>query len=206
MGTSKTRQLGVFMTAVDEAAFFRALQTRFPAIRCIDVSQQPHSATPRYQTDIAECAGRLVTFVDSNLISESTFHARYVVRHPGGEQWIYAMVGSGLISLLRGVRANYAPDCLLNGELRASIPAADSAFAAFADLAFDTAEQAHKVYAVDRASGETERRAERKLIAWPDAAARFNGNDGRYLTNHTEAWFVARAASQTGRKTPATGS
>src|SRR6476660_7015081 len=81
MGTSKTRQLGVFMTAIDEAAFFRALQARLPAIRCIDVSQQTHSATPRYQTDIAECAGRLVTFVDSNLISESTFHARYVVRH-----------------------------------------------------------------------------------------------------------------------------
>jgi hypothetical protein len=51
------------------------------------------------------------------------------------------------------------------------------------------------VYAVDRASGETARRAERKLIAWPDAAARFDGIDGRYLTNHTEAWFVARAAN-----------
>ncbi|WP_424624994.1 hypothetical protein [Achromobacter marplatensis] len=194
MGTIKTRQLGVFMTADDEVAFFNALHTRLPAIRCIDVSQQTHTATPVYGTDISACAGRLVTLVDSDLVPESDFHARYVVRHPGGDHWIYAIVGRGLINLLRAAPANYAPDCLLNGELRATIPASDTETAALADIAFDTAAQAHKVYGLDLVNGETARRAERKLIAWPDAAARFNGSDGRYLTNHTEAWFVARAA------------
>lgn len=121
----------LFMTSVDEAEFADALMRARPSIRFINMQEQPDVERPGYRTRIEACEGVHVTLVDSSIISEEDFHNRYVKRHPSGKGWIYALVGSGLVSLLRSRAADFLPDSLLNGELRASIPAGDENTEAF---------------------------------------------------------------------------
>ncbi|MHC9042964.1 hypothetical protein ACYX8G_00170 [Microbacterium saperdae] len=111
-----------------------------------------------------------------------------MVRHPSGRGWVYAIVGSGLASL---VRSRSEDDSLRNGEVRASVPTGDA----------DTAEYIREltnlvraggtgVFAVDPLTGDTARRAERNFVAWPDAASRFGARAAPLLTNGPTAWFT----------------
>lgn len=120
---SKLHRLCVFMTPADEAQFSDALRTGLPAVRFVDATQQPATAAPTFRDSLGECAGPHVTLVDTSIISESMFHRDYVVPHPSGRGWVYAIVGAGLASL---VRSRSEDDGLRNGELRASVPAGDT--------------------------------------------------------------------------------
>lgn len=185
----------LFMTAVDEDEFAGALLKVRPSIRFINMQEQPDNDRPRYRDRIDECEGFHVTIVDASIISEDDFHDRYVKRHPSGKGWIYALVGSGLVSLLRSRAAGFLQDALLNGELRASIPAGDEDTGEFVAIVLREAKaRGEKVVSIDAATGQRGTRADRKFIAWPDAARKFDGLDGAYLANGAQALFVPKGA------------
>lgn len=191
MADSKVIQQCLFMTSVDEAEFAGALRKARPSVRFINMQEQPDLEQPGYKNRIDVCGGVHVTIVDSSIISEADFHNRYVKRHPSGKGWIYALVGSGLVSLLRSRAADFLPDSLLNGELRASIPADDEDTEAFVAIVLREAKaRAEKLVTIDAATGQRGTRVDRKFIAWPDAARRFDGVNGAYLANGAHALFV----------------
>lgn len=185
------------MTSVDEAEFAGALMRARPSIRFINMQEQPDVERPGYRNRIEACEGVHVTIVDSSIISEEDFHKRYVKSHPSGKGWIYALVGSGLVSLLRSRAAGFLPDSILNGELRASIPAGDENTEAFVAIVLREAKaRAEKLVSVDVATGQRGTRVDRKFIAWPDAARRFDGVNGAYLANGAHALFVPKGVGK----------
>ncbi|GGM53908.1 hypothetical protein GCM10010489_26970 [Microbacterium saperdae] len=185
---SKLHRLCVFMTPADEARFSDAVRTSLPAVRFVDASQQPETPLPTFRSSLSECAGPHVTLVDTSIISESTFHRDYVVRHPSGRGWVYAIVGSGLASL---VRSRSEDDSLRNGEVRASVPTEDARTAEYIrELTNLVRAGGTGVFAVDPLTGDTARRAERNFVAWPDAASRFGARAAPSLTNGPTAWFT----------------
>lgn len=185
------------MTAVDEDEFAGALLKARPSIRFINMQEQPGNDRPRYRDRIDECEGAHVTIVDSSIIAEEDFHNRYVKPHPSGKGWIYALVGSGLVSLLRSRAAGFLQDAMLNGELRASIPAGDEKTGEFVAIVLREAKaRAEMVVSIDAATGQRGTRADRKFIAWPDAARKFDGLNGAYLANGAQALFVPKAAGK----------
>lgn len=185
------------MTSADEAEFAAALMKARPSIRFINMQEQPDVERPGYTTRIEACEGVHVTIVDSSIISEEDFHNRYVKRHPSGKGWIYALVGSGLVSLLRSRAADFLSDSLLNGELRASIPADDEDTEAFVAIVLREAKaRAEKLVSIDAATGQRGTRVDRKFIAWPDAARRFDGVNGAYLANGAHALFVPKGVGK----------
>jgi hypothetical protein len=193
---SRMIQQCLFMTSVDEADFAAALLKARPSIRFVDMREQPDVERPGYRNRIDACGGVHVTIVDSSIISEADFHNRYVKRHPSGKGWIYALVGSGLVSLLRSRTADFLPDSMLNGELRASIPAGDEHTEAFVAIVLHEARaRGQKVVSIDAATGQRGARVDRKFIAWPDAARKFDGLNGAYLANGAHALFVPKGAS-----------
>jgi hypothetical protein len=126
--------------------------------------------------------------VDTSIISESMFHRDYVVRHPSGQGWVYAILGAGLASL---VRSRFEDDGLRNGELRASVPLGDTRTAEYIRALMNLVRTGGTgVFAVDPLTGDTARRAERNFVAWPDAASRFGVKDAPSLTNGPMAWFT----------------
>lgn len=176
------------MTPADEAEFSDAVRTSLPAVRFVDATQQPETHTPTFRSSLSECAGPHVTLVDTSIISESKFHRDYVVRHPSGRGWVYAIVGTGLASL---VRSRSEDDCLWNGELRASVPAEDSRTAEYVRELMRVARTGGTgVFAVDPMTRNIAHRAERNFIAWPDAAAGFGAKEAPSLTNGPTAWFT----------------
>ncbi|KRA23229.1 hypothetical protein ASD65_01440 [Microbacterium sp. Root61] len=186
---SKLHRLCVFMTPADEAQFSTEIRTLLPTVRFVDISQQPTTDTPTFRDSLGECAGPHVTLVDTSIISESMFHRDYVVRHPSGRGWVYAIVGTGLASL---VRPRLEDDSLRNGELRASVPAGDTRTVEYIrELMNLVRASGMGVFAVDPLAKDIARRAERNFVAWPDAASRFGAKDAPLLTNGPTAWFTA---------------
>lgn len=191
---SKMIQQCVFMTSLDENEFADALLLARPSIRFIDMLEQPDTNRPKYRSRLDECRGAHVTFVDSSIASEDYFREKYVKVHPTGDGWIYALVGSGLVSLLRSRAADFLQGSLLNGELRASIPAGDDATEEFMTIVLREAKaRGRSVVSIDTATGERGRKCDRKFLVWPDAALRFDGTKGAYLANGAHALFVPNA-------------
>lgn len=185
---SKLHRLCVFMTLADEAQFSDAVRTSLPAVRFVDATQQPETATPTFRSSLSECAGPHVTLVDTSIMSESVFQRDYVVRHPSGQGWVYAIVGAGLASL---VRSRSDDDGLRNGELRASVPEDDSRTAEYIrELMRVVRTGGRGVFAIDPMTKNVAPRAERNFVAWPDAASHFGAKDAPLLTNGPTAWFT----------------
>lgn len=185
---TKLHRLCVFLTRADEEQFSDAVRAGLPAVRFVDASQQPETRTPTFRSSLSECAGPHVTLVDTSIISESMFHRDYVVRHPSGQGWVYAIVGAGLASL---VRSRFEDDGLRNGELRASVPLGDTRTAVYIRALMNLVRTGGTgVFAVDPLTGDIARRAERNFVAWPDAASRFGAKEAPSLTNGPMAWFT----------------
>jgi len=194
VANSKLIQQCLFMTSLDENEFADALLLARPSIRFIDMLEQSDTDRPKYRRRLDECRGAHVTFVDSSIASEDYFREKYVKVHPSGDGWIYALVGSGLVSLLRSRAADFLQGSLLNGELRASIPAGDEATEAFVTIVLREAKaRGRSVVSIDTATGERGRKGDRKFLVWPDAALRFDGRKGTYLANGAHALFVPNA-------------
>lgn len=185
---AKLHRLCVFMTPADEEQLSTAIRTLLPTVRFVDASQQPETPRPTFRSALSECTGPHVTLVDTSIISESAFHRDDVVPHPSGQGWVYAIVGTGLASL---VRSHPFEGSLRNGELRASVPAGDARTTAFIrELMRLVRDGGRGVFAVDPMTESIARRAERNFVAWPNAASRFGAADAPLLTNGPSAWFT----------------
>lgn len=185
---AKLHRLCVFMTPADEEQLSTDLRTLLPTVKFVDASQQPETPSPTFRSALSECTGPHVTLVDTSIISESMFRRDDVVPHPSGQGWVYAIVGSGLASL---VRPRPSEGSLLNGELRASVPAGDVRTTEFIrELMRLVRGGGRRVFAVDPITENIARRAERNFLAWPNAASRFGAADAPLLTNGPTAWFT----------------
>lgn len=185
---SKLHRLCVFMTPTDEAQFSDALRARLPSVMFVDSTEQGVTPTPNFQSSLSACAGHHVTIVDTSIVSEAVFHRDDVVDHPSGQGWTYALVGTGLVSL---VRWNSAGSGLRNWELRASVPAGDGRTADFVrDLMRVARDGGTKVFAIDPQTRTPAQRAERNFVAWPDAAVRYGAQETAQLNNGPTAWFT----------------
>lgn len=184
---STLHRLCVFLTPEDEAQLSAALRIERPTLRYLGPSQQSETGTPRFSDSLTECTGPHVTLVDTSIMSESEFHREYVVPHPSDQGWIFAIVGTGLASL---VRSRFEGDGFRNGELRASVPTGDTRTDEYvSELMRVVRAGGKRVYGVDPNTKNRPRRVERNFVAWPDAARRFGASDAPLLTNGPPAWF-----------------
>lgn len=88
--------------------------------------------------------------------------------------------------------ADYAPDGLRNGRLAASYnPTKEPETNKFVKRVWKLFKKgAEKLYFIDPETGKVQEKPETRFFGWPDAAKNFNGENGRYLTNHAFAYFV----------------
>ncbi|HEY0035516.1 MAG TPA: hypothetical protein VGB66_02450 [Longimicrobium sp.] len=188
---SKMGQILTFMTVTDERNFSLRLKERFPKITFVD-SPIWDTLPPPTKPTIADCASTMVVVLNEEFVSFAEYCSRMVVRHPSGQGYMGAQVGSGLIQCLRpGVVQNGT--YLKDGRLAFSYPKSDAEMAEFVKGVWGILRKGgRKVYQTYPATGTTNDKPVAGLIAWPDAAARFNGDDGRYLIQAAETFLVAR--------------
>ena len=104
------------------------------------------------------------------------------------------MVGEGLVRFSCSELADYDTESLRNGRITASYdevkePETDKFVKAVWKI---FKKGAKKVYLINRETGQIADKPETRFFAWPNAAKKFNGQDGHYLTNHAFAYFVAK--------------
>ncbi|WP_368883544.1 hypothetical protein [Proteus mirabilis] len=192
----KMPTIQIFMTLQDENDFSSSLLANFDDIKFID-SYVWDTDNPPFYDSIEKCHSRLnsqAVIINQDITSAKEYKDRYTGRHISSQGYIGSPVGKGLIQFLHSSKAEYAENCLRNGRISATYdPTKDPETEAFVKAVWKIFKKgAKKVYLIDRETGEVNIKPETNFFAWPDAAKTYDGTDGRYLTNHAFAYFVAK--------------
>ncbi|QVN21007.1 hypothetical protein [Burkholderia pyrrocinia] len=195
--TTKMPTLQTFMTNADEAAFSDFLKTHIPSVKFID-SYIWNSPVPPAYNSMTECHGQPfsnIVIINEEICSVERYAREFIAPHPGGSGYMGSMEGPGAIQFLRSREADYAPECLRDGRLAASYdPAIDPATDVFVKMTWNVFKKfAHKTFVVNRETGVVNEKPESRFFAEPDAAAKFDGMHGHYLTNNAFFYLVAKS-------------
>lgn len=190
----KMPTLLTFFTKSDEEHFSRKLSALLPDVAFIDIGDW-QSTTPQLKESLSDCDGSSPQHAiwNRSILDESEYRRKFVFPELNGKSYFGATVGPGLIQYIPSQVAGYDPSCLRHGRFSASYdPKADPATDQFVKTAFQLLRNGgKKVHWVDRGTGQKiSERPAAGFIAWPDAASRFNGEDGKYLTHHAQAFLV----------------
>ena len=193
-GKIKLPALEIFMTAVDAVEFSKVLKDQIESVKFITQYRWPDLNIPISDVLDIEIAKNIdFSIINTDILSIEDYKKKYVIHYPRAN-YDGAMVGEGLVRFSCSTMAGYAPGSLMNGRLTASYdvvkqPETDKFVKAVWKI---FKKGAKKVYLINRETGQIADKPETRFFAWPDAAKKFNGEDGHYLTNHAFAYFVAK--------------
>ncbi len=188
--------LQTFMTPADEAVFSDLLKAHIPRVKFIDSYIWSSPIPPAYDSMTACCGQPFsnIVIIDESICSVDRYTHEFVGAHPGGSGYIGGKVGPGMIQFLRSHEAQYAPGCLRDGRVAASYDSdTEPDTDAFVKTVWKVLKKfSHKTFLVNRETGVINEKPEARFFAGPDAAAKFDGTDGHYLTNNAFVYFLAR--------------
>ena len=193
-GKIKLPALEIFMTAVDAVEFSKVLKDQIESVKFITQYRWPDLNIPISDVLDIEIAKNIdFSIINTDILSIEDYKKKYVIHYPRAN-YDGAMVGEGLVRFSCSTIAGYAPGSLMNGRLTASYdvvkqPETDKFVKAVWKI---FKKGAKKVYLINRETGQIADKPETRFFAWPDAAKKFNGENGHYLTNHAFAYFVAK--------------
>ena len=193
-GKIKLPALEIFMTAVDAVEFSKVLKDQIQSVKFIKQCPWPDLNIPIFDVLDMEIAKNInFSIINTDILSIERYKKECVTHYPGcGYKGDIA--GEGLVRFSCSCIAGYAPESLMNGRLTATYdlvkePETDKFVKAVWKI---FKKGAKKVYLINRETGQIADKPETRFFAWPDAAKKFNGENGHYLTNHAFAYFVAK--------------
>ena len=193
-GKIKLPALEIFMTAVDAVEFSKVLKDQIESVKFITQYIWPDLNIPISDVLDMEIAKNInFSIINTDILSIEDYKKKYVIHYPGSN-YDGAMVGEGLVRFSCSELPGYDTESLRNGRLTASYdlvnePETDKFVKAVWKI---FKKGAKKVYLINRETGQIADKPETRFFAWPDAAKKFNGENGHYLTNHAFAYFVAK--------------
>jgi len=191
----KLPALEIFMTAVDAVEFSKVLKDQIESVKFIKQGIWPNRNVPFLDVLDIETAKNIdFSILNTSIFSIERYKEEYVMPHPAGSGYIGSWVGEGLVRFSCSELADYDTESLMNGRLTASYdlvkrPETDKFVKAVWKI---FKKGAKKVYLINRETGQIAEKPETRFFAWPDAAKKYNGENGHYLTNHAFAYFVAK--------------
>ena len=194
-GKIKLPTLQIFMTAVDVVEFSKVLKDQIESVKFITQGIWPDRNIPIFDILDMETAKNIhFCIINTDILSIENYKKNYVGHYPNSTDYRNAVVGEGLVGFSCSRIADYNISSLMNGWLTASYdlleePETDKFVKAVWKI---YKKGAKKVYLINRETGQIEDKPETRFFAWPDAAKKFNGENGHYLTNHAFAYFVAK--------------
>ena len=191
----KLPALEIFMTAVDAVEFSKVLKDQIESVKFIKQGIWPNRNVPFLDVlDIETAKNIHFSILNTSIFSIERYKEEYVMPHPAGSGYIGSWVGEGLVRFSCSRIADYDTESLRNGRLTASYdllnePETDKFVKAVWKI---FKKGAKKVYLINQETGQIAENPETRFFAWPDAAKKYNGENGHYLTNHAFAYFVAK--------------
>lgn len=186
-GNSFIKKLGVFLTKKDEVELSKLLQLQFQNLLFIDTSGS-RSKEVNVMKDLSQ-GQRSSSILNTDIFSLSDYKA--LVETQKGPHFGFPMIGKGLIQYVSSEVAIYDVKCLKDGYFSGSYTQTDELTGAFVKQLFKIIGQyGTKVYLVSRTRDLGADMPEKQLVAGPDAARLYNGNDQNYLTQTRERWLI----------------
>ena len=195
--TAKDKMIAVqiFMTSEDAVEFSKILKDQIESVKFIKQGIWPSRNVPVFDVlDIETAKNIHFTIINTNILSLERYKNKFVIPHPAGSGYIGGQIGDGLMGFSSSRLASYDSMSLRDGVLMASYnletePETDKFVKAVWKI---FKKGAKKVYLINRETGQIAEKPETRFFAWPDAAKKYNGENGHYLTNHAFAYFVAK--------------
>ena len=193
-GKIKLPALEIFMTAVDAVEFSKVLKDQIQSVKFITQYIWPDLNIPISDVLDMDIAKNIdFSIINTDILSIEDYKKKYVTHYPG-HCFNGAVAGDGIVYFACSRIPGYAPGSLRNGQLTATYdllkqPKTDKFVKAVWKI---FKKGAKKVYLINRETGQIADKPETRFFAWPDAAKKFNGENGHYLTNHAFAYFVAK--------------
>jgi hypothetical protein len=181
------KKLGVFLTKKDEVELSKLLQLQFQNLLFIDTSRS-RSKEVKVMDNLSQ-GQESSSILNTDIFSLSDYKALVEIQE--GPHFGFPMIGKGLIQYVSSEVAIYDARCLKDGYFAGSYKLTDELTSAFVKQFFKLVGQSgSKVYLVSRTRDTGADMPEKQLIAWPDAARLYNGNDQNYLTQTRERWLI----------------
>src|SRR5262249_31576936 len=151
----------------------------------------------------ADCSSDAVAILKTSITSLDFYYKNWIRRREESNGYEGAGIGPGIIQYLRSKAAAFDPASLLNGRLAASYdPKREQETDEFVKEIYKIfRDNAIRLYLTDIKTGKTEGKAERRFLAWPNAAENYDGKNGHYLTNNVLAYFVPETVHVFDQKT-----
>lgn len=188
-GNNIIKQLGLFMTAVDQNELSKLLSDSFENIHFIDTARS-NDKSIKELTTLAE------TTVAATILNAAVFSIveyRQLVDTQDTPPYSFPMVGKGMIQYIPSAVAKYDDKCLKDGYLGVSYNVNDSETEAFVKKVFKmVGEKGKKVFLTARNKDLVADTAEKNIVAWPDAVNEYSGVNGKYLTQTKERYLIAK--------------
>lgn len=191
---NQTPTLLTFMTKVDEAKFSQALVSTLPEITFLNIGDWP-TKKPLTKNTLGDCSSDSPqhSIWNKAILPTTDYIENFIFHNETNNAYFGATIGPGLIQYIRPSIADYDNLSLRNGRLSSSYdPKTDPQTHYFVKETFRILRTgARRVYLVDRKTGQTDDKPELHFFAWPDVAEKYNGDNGKYLTNNFLTYFVA---------------
>lgn len=190
------------MTREDERAFSRLLLDRLPDVVIIDGDVFP-TAEPVIRASIAECSSLTVCLLKTDILSVDFCRQHWIKRREESGDYVFSSLGyaKGQMLLRRRGEDGNDPGSLVDGTLCGTLGNHDEQTKAYVSTVHDLFRtHAVRLLLIDIQGGVRNDRPETRFMAWPDAARRYDGRNGRYLTNGAGAFFVPYEAAVPARQ------
>ncbi|MGE7944340.1 hypothetical protein ACQKNB_19880 [Lysinibacillus xylanilyticus] len=189
IGNNIVKKLGVFMTDTDKKIFSELLFEKFQNIYLID-NKSSKNKNIKLLSFLSE-ANVSATILNSSIFSLDDY--KKLVELQNSPPYSFPMVGKGMIQYVPSNIAQYDPKCLKDGYLSASYNSDDKETEHYIKQVFKTVGQnGKKVFLTSKYREIVADVAEKNIVAWPNAAIEYNGNNGRYLTQTKERMLISK--------------
>lgn len=192
----KMRDFQFFMTEKDERAFCEALRSSNPDIYFLDTKPSFESdINKRLVTDITKLGSEFFSIVNLELISKEELEKCYKVRNG---YYHFFQLGRAQMQFLRSHLDSHAKGCLQHGRIADSYDTEDEEEKKWKNKVYGIlkkmGQKVYWYYTLPDGKKEISAKPQNKLVALPDAIAKYDGKFGNFML-HDRGKFVPKDVS-----------
>jgi hypothetical protein len=180
------KQIGVFMTKEDGISFSKLMKDNFKNVVFIETTPSLSNEVNIVDNiTVPTALNKGLSILNLDIFPLDTYKS--LIKDTGNGYHNFSMIGNGLIQYVASEIANYDNNSLKNGYFGGSYFKDDKLTADFVKKTFSLiGSQGSKVFLVSRNKKLYADNPEKFLLAWPSASKKYNGDNGRFLTQTRE--------------------
>lgn len=196
VGNQRKRELAFFMTIEDEKLFCQKLREENPSIKFLSVTSSTESNVSKRLFDcVTKSPDHIFSIVNFELIDEDNLSKSYE-KH--GEYYHFSQIGRAQMQFLRSHSDKHESQHLQYGRIADSFSSDDREEKIWKNKVYNIlknlGEKIYWYYKTPEGSLKIREKAEKGIVALPNALQKYNGKNGCFL-KRIQAKYVAEGTT-----------